>query len=50
MKLGVKKFYMVATTSEATWIMPEYPIGKVFLFESSLNLTCRYLQICRKWM
>lgn len=47
--MGVKKVHVIDTASEATWMMPKNPIGKIFLFESSLNLTCRYLQICRKW-
>lgn len=48
-KLGVKNMIMIDTTDEQTWIIPEFSVSKVFLFESSLNLCCRYLRICRTW-
>ncbi|TMV43924.1 hypothetical protein FE783_34035 [Paenibacillus mesophilus] len=48
-ELGVRKIIMVDSTEENRWILPEYPIGKVFLFEKSLNLSCRYIRLCRKW-
>ncbi|QYR23172.1 hypothetical protein KZ483_09755 [Paenibacillus sp. sptzw28] len=49
MTLGVERIIAVNTTKEITWAVPEFRIGKVYLFESSLNLCCRYIQICRSW-
>lgn len=48
-KLGANNMIMIDTTDEQTWIIPEFSVSKVFLFESSLNLCCRYLRICRTW-
>ncbi|HEY2494332.1 MAG TPA: hypothetical protein VGI33_15680 [Paenibacillus sp.] len=48
-KMGVEKTLMVGTTDERTWVIPEFSVGKIILFESSLNLSCRYLRICRTW-
>ncbi|MGF7050510.1 hypothetical protein J2T13_005059 [Paenibacillus sp. DS2015] len=48
-KMGVEKTLMVGTTDERTWVIPAFPVGKIILFESSLNLSCRYLRICRTW-
>ncbi|MCZ8513560.1 hypothetical protein O9H85_14175 [Paenibacillus filicis] len=48
-KLGAKNIIMVDTSELNMWIMPNFPIGKVFLFENSLTLCCRYIQICRNW-
>lgn len=46
---GVKRIIMVDTAGQGSWVIPEFPIGKVFLFENSFNLSCRYIQICRSW-
>ncbi|WP_010497589.1 hypothetical protein [Paenibacillus elgii] len=48
-ELGVERMVMVDTNEENTWLIPEWPVGKVFLFESSLTLCCRYIRICRTW-
>lgn len=48
-EIGVKHFILVDTTEERTWVMPELPVGKVYLFESSLNLCCRYIRVCHMW-
>ncbi|GIO89152.1 hypothetical protein [Paenibacillus lactis] len=48
-RLGCKDVILIDTRDEQTWVLPEQPIGKVFLFENSLNLCCRYLRICRTW-
>lgn len=48
-QIGVTKIVKVDTAAEETWILPEVPVGQVYLFERSLNLVCRYLQICRSW-
>ncbi|MGO4110561.1 hypothetical protein [Paenibacillus sp. YAF4_2] len=47
--LEVNTIIVISTTEEATWRVPELPIGRIFLFERSLNLCCRYIQICRSW-
>lgn len=49
MELGCRDIILIDTRDEQTWIIPEFPVSKVFLFESSLNLCCRYLRICRTW-
>ncbi|KKO53936.1 hypothetical protein [Paenibacillus sp. DMB20] len=48
-RIGAKHIIMLDTADEQTWIIPEFSVSKVFLFESSLNLCCRYLRICRTW-
>lgn len=48
-RLGVRHIIFVDTNEYESWILPEFPIGKVYLFESSLNLCCRFIQICRTW-
>ncbi|NOU93048.1 hypothetical protein GC093_07345 [Paenibacillus sp. LMG 31456] len=47
--LGVKNIILIDTTEQAKWKIPEFVVGKVFLFEQSMNLCCRYIQICRSW-
>jgi hypothetical protein len=47
--LGAEHIIVVNTTKEQSWLIPEVDVGKVFLFEKSLNLCCRYVQICRSW-
>lgn len=46
---GCTNMILIDTRDEQTWIIPEFPVSKVYLFESSLNLCCRYLRICRTW-
>ncbi|MFC5704282.1 hypothetical protein ACFPVX_23580 [Cohnella faecalis] len=48
-ELGAPNIIVVNTTKENSWVVPEASIGKVYLFEKSLNLCCRYIQICRSW-
>jgi hypothetical protein len=48
-ELGVKHILMVDTIEKNDWIIPKFPIGKVYIFERSLNLCCRYIQMCRTW-
>ncbi|MCM3627888.1 hypothetical protein M3194_10990 [Paenibacillus glycanilyticus] len=47
--LQVSTIIVINTMDEATWRIPELPVGRIFLFERSLNLCCRYIQICRSW-
>ncbi|NHN33653.1 hypothetical protein [Paenibacillus agricola] len=48
--LGVKNIIIVNTTEQQNnEIIPKLPIGKVYIFERSLNLCCRYIRICRTW-
>ncbi|MFH5181396.1 hypothetical protein ACHHV8_01375 [Paenibacillus sp. TAB 01] len=48
-KLGVKHFLLVDTTEQLNWTAPAFQVGRVFLFENSFNLCCRYIQMCRRW-
>ncbi|OPA73697.1 hypothetical protein BVG16_26760 [Paenibacillus selenitireducens] len=48
-RIGVKHIILVDSSEQNTWKIPDLPIGSVYLFESSLNLCCRYIQICRTW-
>ncbi|WP_214629531.1 hypothetical protein [Paenibacillus agaridevorans] len=48
--LGVETIIAVDTSDEGVWsAAPDIGIGRVYLFERSLNQICRYLLICRKW-
>lgn len=46
---GIKSFVMVDNNDNQNRMIPEFPIGKVYLFERNLPLCCRYIQICRAW-
>ncbi|NOV01747.1 hypothetical protein GC097_17155 [Paenibacillus sp. LMG 31457] len=46
---GVEHIIQVDTLEPWATNMPDCPIGNVILFEESLPLSCRYLQICRRW-
>ena len=48
-KLGVTHIVEVDTQDPSGWMPPDFEVGRVLLFEDSLNLTCRYLQMCRQW-
>lgn len=48
-EIGVRDWIVLDTVDQTTWMIPEYGIGKVFLFETSQTLCCRYIQICRTW-
>ncbi|MFD0673796.1 hypothetical protein [Cohnella sp. GCM10027633] len=47
--LGAEHIIVVNTTKEQSWIIPPIDIGRVYLFETSVTLCCRYVQICRSW-
>jgi len=47
--LGAARIIVVNTAKEGSWVIPGIEVGRVFLFEKSLNLCCRYAQICRSW-
>jgi hypothetical protein len=47
--LGIGPVIVVDTKDRATWAPPDLRIGKVFLFEDSMNLCCRYIHICKTW-
>ncbi|WP_211746070.1 hypothetical protein [Paenibacillus sp. Marseille-Q4541] len=47
--IGVPLCVEVDLISKDSWIIPEFNVGRVFLFEDSLPLCCRYIQICRSW-
>ncbi|MBA2939795.1 hypothetical protein HZF08_15890 [Paenibacillus sp. CGMCC 1.16610] len=47
--MGVDRIIMVNTEDVTSWTPPEIRISKVYLFEVSFNLCCRYIQICKDW-
>lgn len=47
--LGVEHVVPLDTADRSNWHLPKMPVGKVFIFEVSLPLCCRYIQICRSW-
>ena len=48
-ELGVDRIIQVDTANESTWQVPDFPVGKIFLFESSFTLCCRFMRICSPW-
>lgn len=48
-ELGIEVNLVVDTHHQNTWFRPSFPVGRVFLFESSVTLCCRYIQMCRTW-
>lgn len=48
-ELGVEVNLVVDTRHQNTWFRPSFPVGQVYLFESSVALCCRYVQMCRTW-
>ncbi len=49
LKMGAKHVVRIDTSMTRKWIVPQVAVGRIYIFESSLNLSCRYLQICRPW-
>lgn len=47
--LGVENIITLDTKKYDSWIIPDFPVSKIFLFEESLPLSCKYIQICRGW-
>jgi hypothetical protein len=47
--MGVSQILMVDTENDSTWKAPPMRISHVYIFESSFNLCCRYIQICKNW-
>lgn len=47
--LGVGNVVTIDTSGCESWTVPQFAVSRVFLFEKSLNLSCRYIQICRTW-
>lgn len=48
-KLGVNDIFHVNTSCIKGSAVPDFPIGRAYIFESSLPLTCQYLQWIRPW-
>lgn len=48
-ELGIEHCILADTSHPNTWNLPPFPVGRVYLFESSLTLCCRYIQMCRSW-
>ncbi|MGG1514579.1 hypothetical protein ABE504_04140 [Paenibacillus oryzisoli] len=47
--IGVNQILMVNTEDTKSWTPPDIRISKVYIFEVSFNLCCRYIQICKEW-
>lgn len=47
--VGADPIIAVNTAKEESWLIPPVDVGNVYLFETSLTLCCRYVQICRSW-
>ncbi|MEK3785544.1 MULTISPECIES: hypothetical protein [Paenibacillus] len=48
-RLGVEHTIIVNTRHEQTWVVPSFPVKKLYIFERSLTQCSRYIQICRSW-
>lgn len=48
-ELGIEVILVVDTHRQNTWFRPSFTVGRVILFESSVTLCCRYVQMCRTW-
>lgn len=48
-ELGVENNILVDTRHQKTWSRPPFPVSRVYLFENSFTLCCRYIQMCRAW-
>ncbi len=48
-ELGVEVIFEVDTRHLNTWLRPTFAVGRIYLFESSVALCCRYVQMCRTW-
>lgn len=48
-KHGLDNVLFVNTNDRNSWMIPDILIGDVFIFESSLALSCRFVQCCRDW-
>lgn len=47
--IGVNEILRVSTIHNKAGEIPKFPIGRVFIFEISLPLTCAYLQLVSRW-
>ncbi|MNH99992.1 hypothetical protein D3C73_527750 [compost metagenome] len=48
-QLGIKLILRVNTKDHSKWVIPEMTIRAVYMFENSVTLCCRFIQICRQW-
>ncbi|GGJ15803.1 hypothetical protein [Paenibacillus hunanensis] len=48
-RMGVAHVLLLDTQRQDEWTIPQLAVGKVYLFERSLPLCCRYIQMCRTW-
>ncbi|WP_138752617.1 hypothetical protein [Paenibacillus sinopodophylli] len=48
-KQGIMDVILVNSNNRNSWIPPAFRIRDVFIFESSLALSCRFVQCCRSW-
>jgi hypothetical protein len=48
-KLRITRIIQVNTGDHSTRVIQEISVGSIYLFENSVSLCCRYIQICRQW-
>ncbi|WP_411344316.1 hypothetical protein ACE3MZ_22595 [Paenibacillus sp. WLX1005] len=48
-RMGIHHVLLLDTQRQDEWCLPQMTVGKVYLFERSLPLCCRYIQMCRSW-
>ncbi|MGG1635283.1 NAD-binding protein [Paenibacillus sp. NRS-1760] len=48
-KQGISNVLYINTNDRQSWNVPSMNISEVFIFESSLALSCRFVQCCRAW-
>ncbi|MCR8644948.1 hypothetical protein NV379_20040 [Paenibacillus sp. N1-5-1-14] len=49
LKSGIANIVRIDTSEHSTWLVPEHHYQQVYVFEQSLPLCCRFIQICRSW-
>lgn len=48
-KHGLNDVLYINTNERNSWNIPPFPVREVYIFESSLALSCRLVQGCRAW-
>jgi hypothetical protein len=47
--LRINQIIQVDTKNHSKWMIPEMDVGPIYLFENSVSVCCRFIQICRQW-
>ncbi|MBB3154258.1 hypothetical protein FHS16_004340 [Paenibacillus endophyticus] len=48
-KHGITDVVFINSNDRNSWVPPVFRVREVFIFESSLALSCRFVQCCRSW-